>query len=78
MKRYRIAGLQVEMAVGGRTLHQAQPYETEPDGPADFQIRCSIAAFDAFAVLVLADGKQELIYKHAISTIIPSVPVKTD
>ncbi|MBQ3072789.1 MAG: RNA chaperone Hfq [Oscillospiraceae bacterium] len=43
-----------------------------------FQIRCSIAAFDAFAVLVLADGKQELIYKHAISTIIPSVPVKTD
>lgn len=41
-----------------------------------FQIRCSIAAFDAFAVLVLADGKQELIYKHAISTIIPSVPVK--
>lgn len=42
MKRYRIAGLQVEMAVGGRTLHQAQPYETEPDGPADFQIRCSI------------------------------------
>ena len=41
-----------------------------------FQIRCSIVAFDAFAVLVLADGKQELIYNHAISTIIPSAPVK--
>ena len=41
-----------------------------------FQIRCTIHAFDAFAVLVLADGKQDLIYKHAISTIIPSAPVQ--
>ncbi len=41
-----------------------------------FQIRCTVHAFDAFAVLVLADGKQELIYKHAISTIIPSGTVR--
>ena len=41
-----------------------------------FQIRCAVLAFDAFAVLVLADGKQELIYKHAISTIIPSETVR--
>ena len=41
-----------------------------------FQIRCTVHAFDAFAVLVLADGKQELIYKHAISTIIPSEAVR--
>ena len=41
-----------------------------------FQIRCSILAFDAFAVIVLADGKQEMIYKHAISTIIPSEAVR--
>ncbi len=41
-----------------------------------FQIRCTVQAFDAFAVLVLADGKQELIYKHAISTIIPSETVR--
>ena len=41
-----------------------------------FQIRCCILAFDPFCVMVNADGKQELIYKHAISTIIPSDAVK--
>ena len=43
-----------------------------------FQIRCTVSGFDSFAVLVLADGKQEMIYKHAISTIIPSGPVLID
>ena len=41
-----------------------------------FQIRCAVVGYDAFAVLVLADGKQEMIYKHAISTIMPAEPVK--
>ncbi len=36
-----------------------------------FQIRGTIGGFDAFTVIVLSDGKQNLIYKHAISTIIP-------
>ena len=31
---------------------------------------------DSFSVFMLADGKQEMIYKHAISTIMPSTPVK--
>ena len=37
-----------------------------------FQIRGTISAFDAFTVVVTSDGKQNLIYKHAISTIIPT------
>ena len=41
-----------------------------------FQLRGTIVSFDQFAVLVLSDGKQNLIYKHAISTIQPAEPVK--
>lgn len=37
-----------------------------------FQIRCTVTAFDPFVVTVLADGREEMIYKHAISTIIPA------
>ena len=37
-----------------------------------FQIRCVITGFDPFVVTVNADGKTEMIYKHAISTIIPA------
>ena len=42
MKRYQIAGLQVEMEVSGRTLMQAAPYECEPVGPADMKIVCNL------------------------------------
>ena len=41
-----------------------------------FQIRGVVTGCDSFSVFVLADGKQEMIYKHAISTIIPVNPVK--
>lgn len=41
-----------------------------------FQIRGVVAGCDSFSVFMLADGKQEMIYKHAISTIIPANPVK--
>ena len=37
-----------------------------------FQLRGSILSFDQFAVLILSDGRQNLIYKHAISTIQPA------
>ena len=43
-----------------------------------FQIRCQITGFDPFAVTVQAEGKQEMIYKHAISTIIPQVAFRGD
>ena len=34
-----------------------------------YQLRGTILSFDQFAVLLLSEGKQNLIYKHAISTI---------
>ncbi|MCF8564847.1 RNA chaperone Hfq [Alicyclobacillus tolerans] len=40
-----------------------------------FQIRGTIKAFDNFTVVVEADGKQQMIYKHAISTFLPLKPV---
>ncbi len=36
-----------------------------------FQLRGTIRGFDAFVVLVDSDGKQQMIYKHAISTVAP-------
>ena len=40
-----------------------------------FQIRGTIGGFDAFTVVLSSDGKQQIIYKHAISTIVPERPV---
>lgn len=37
-----------------------------------FQMRGEIRGFDNFVVLVDSDGKQQMIYKHAISTIAPA------
>ena len=37
-----------------------------------FQMRGLITGFDAFTVVLTADGKQNLIYKHAISTVSPT------
>ena len=36
-----------------------------------FQRRGVITGFDAFVVVLDSDGKQQVIYKHAISTIVP-------
>ncbi len=36
-----------------------------------FQMRGVITGFDAFVVVLDSDGKQQVIYKHAISTIVP-------
>lgn len=40
-----------------------------------FQIKGYVTAFDTFTVVLLSEGKQQLIYKHAISTIIPIKPI---
>ncbi|MEL4106365.1 RNA chaperone Hfq [Oscillospiraceae bacterium WX1] len=37
-----------------------------------FQLRGNVTGFDSFTVVLDTEGKQQLIYKHAISTIIPS------
>ena len=36
-----------------------------------YQLRGVITAFDPYVVVVHSDGKQQIIYKHAISTIAP-------
>ena len=40
-----------------------------------FQMRGHVTGFDAFTVVLMTDGKQQMIYKHAISTIVPERPV---
>ena len=40
-----------------------------------FQLRGVITGFDAFVVVLDSEGKQQVIYKHAISTIAPARPV---
>lgn len=41
-----------------------------------FQLKGHIKAFDNYTVLMETDGKQQLIFKHAISTFAPAKPVK--
>ena len=36
-----------------------------------FQMRGVITGFDAFVVVLESDGRQQIVYKHAISTIAP-------
>lgn len=40
-----------------------------------FQMRGVITGFDGFTVVLESEGKQQLIYKHAISTIVPVQPL---
>ena len=40
-----------------------------------FQLRGTITGYDAFVVVLDTEGKQQVIYKHAISTIVPLRPV---
>jgi len=37
-----------------------------------YQLRGTVRGFDSFVVVVDCDGKQNMVYKHAISTIIPA------
>lgn len=36
-----------------------------------FQLRGVITGYDSFVVVLVSDGKQQMIYKHAISTLAP-------
>lgn len=40
-----------------------------------FQLRGAVKGFDNFTVIIENDGKQQLVYKHAISTITPFRPL---
>ncbi|MBT2637030.1 MULTISPECIES: RNA chaperone Hfq [Bacillaceae] len=43
-----------------------------------FQLRGQIKGFDNFTVLFESEGKQQLVYKHAISTFAPQKNVQID
>ena len=40
-----------------------------------FQMRGIITGFDQFVIMLQSDGRQQMIYKHAVSTMTPAVPV---
>ena len=40
-----------------------------------FQIKGSVRGFDNFTVVLDVMGKQQMVYKHAISTITPAHPI---
>ena len=40
-----------------------------------FQIRGIIRAFDNFTIVIDSEGKQQMVYKHAISTFTPAKSV---
>ena len=42
-----------------------------------FQRRGTVTGFDGFVVVLVSDGKQQMIYKHAISTLAPIRPLKS-
>ncbi|KMM38627.1 MULTISPECIES: RNA chaperone Hfq [Bacillales] len=41
-----------------------------------FQLKGTIKGFDNFTIILESDGKQQLIYKHAISTFAPQRSVE--
>ncbi|SDY89678.1 RNA chaperone Hfq [Tindallia californiensis] len=40
-----------------------------------FQLKGLVKGFDNYTIVLDTEGKQQLIYKHAISTVIPSKPI---
>ena len=40
-----------------------------------FQMRGVVTGFDSFVVMLESDGKQQMLYKHAITTIVPLRPI---
>ena len=43
-----------------------------------FQLHGVVKGFDGFTVILDSEGKQQLIYKHAISTLVPPRPIALD
>ena len=43
-----------------------------------FQIKGNVRGVDSFTVIIDSMGKQQMIYKHAISTVTPARPINTN
>jgi len=42
-----------------------------------FQLKGQVKGFDNFTVIIELDGKQQMVYKHAISTVAPLRAINT-
>jgi host factor-I protein len=40
-----------------------------------FQLKGNVRGFDNYTIVLDNDGKQQLVYKHAVSTIVPMKPI---
>ena len=43
-----------------------------------FQMKGVVKAFDNFVIVLDSEGKQQMIYKHAVSTIVPPKAVELE
>ncbi len=41
-----------------------------------FQMKGVVTGFDSFVVCLVSEGRQQMIYKHAISTVVPAHPIR--
>lgn len=41
-----------------------------------YQLRGTVRGFDNYIIVLDSEGKQQMVYKHAVSTISPLVPVR--
>ncbi|MBR5536183.1 MAG: RNA chaperone Hfq [Clostridia bacterium] len=41
-----------------------------------YQLRGIVRGFDNYIIILDSEGKQQMVYKHAVSTISPLVPVR--
>ena len=40
-----------------------------------FQLHGVVTSFDGYTVVIHSEGKQQMVYKHAISTVVPERPL---
>lgn len=40
-----------------------------------FQLKGMVKGFDNYTIILDSEGKQQLVYKHAVSTIMPNRPI---
>ena len=43
-----------------------------------FQLKGIVTGFDSFTVILSSEGRQQMIYKHAISTVAPARPISLE
>lgn len=43
-----------------------------------FQFKGTVIGFDNFIIIIECDSRQQMVYKHAVSTIVPSKSVRLD